>query len=95
MSIKITAKTAQDGYIWLTTKELAPYIKVKEKTIYYLVKRGSIPHYRVGKLIRFRKDEIDDWMESKRVQSAQKHIDKIARSFYTPSKGDQTTSRRR
>ena len=31
----------------------------------------DIPHYRVGKLIRFRKEEIDAWMESNRSKGVQ------------------------
>jgi excisionase family DNA binding protein len=81
--------------IWLTVKELARYINMKEKTLYYLVRNGSIPHYRVGKLVRFKKDEIDQWMDTKQVKLAKNHIDKIIRSLYTPNKGDQATSRRR
>ena len=54
--------------MWLTVKELASYIKVKEKTLYGFVNQGSIPHYRVGKLIRFKQNEIDTWMQSKRAK---------------------------
>ncbi|MDA8126603.1 MAG: helix-turn-helix domain-containing protein [Deltaproteobacteria bacterium] len=45
-------------------RDLSHYLKVKIKTLYALV--PVIPHYRVGKLIRFRKEEIDTWMEHKR-----------------------------
>ncbi|MEI6610693.1 MAG: helix-turn-helix domain-containing protein [Deltaproteobacteria bacterium] len=44
--------------------DLSSYLKVKVKTIYAMT--SGIPHYRVGKLIRFRKQEIDSWMESNR-----------------------------
>ena len=46
--------------------DLSSYLKVKVKTIYAMT--SGIPHYRVGKLIRFKKQEIDSWMESKRVK---------------------------
>ena len=45
-------------------RDLSHYLKVKIKTLYALV--PVIPHYRVGKLIRFRKEEIDSWMEHHR-----------------------------
>lgn len=45
-------------------KDLSVYLKVKIKTIYSMV--PDIPHYRIGKLIRFKKEEIDSWMECKR-----------------------------
>ena len=45
-------------------KDLSDYLRVKIKTLYAMV--PEIPHYRVGKLIRFRKKEIDSWMEQNR-----------------------------
>jgi hypothetical protein len=56
---------------------------------------NSVPHYRIGKLVRFKRDEIDRWMDSKRVVPLKNQVDKIVRSIYTPLKGDQTTSRGR
>jgi excisionase family DNA binding protein len=47
--------------------DLSSYLKVKVKTIYAMI--SDIPHYRVGKLIRFKKQEIDSWMENKRVKA--------------------------
>ena len=71
----------------LTVKELSGFLKVKEKTLYYLVRQGTIPHYRIGKLVRFKQDEIDKWMELKKVGSLDKPVDKIPRPAYTPTKG--------
>lgn len=73
--------------MWLTVKELASYIKVKEKTLYSLVARRDIPHYRINKLIRFKQEEIDSWLESKKATSFHAHVDKITRSIYTSLKG--------
>ncbi len=44
-------------------KDLSIYLKVKVKTLYAMLQ--EIPHYRIGKLIRFRKVEIDNWLEGK------------------------------
>ena len=48
--------------------DLSSYLKVKVKTIYAMI--SDIPHYRVGRLIRFKKQEIDSWMENKRVKAS-------------------------
>jgi excisionase family DNA binding protein len=69
--------------MWLTIKELSAYLKIKDKTLYYLVERGSIPHYRVGKLVRFKQSEIDAWMETKRAKTFERCLDKAKRSLYT------------
>jgi len=44
--------------------DLSRYLKVKVKTLYAMI--YDIPHYRVGKLIRFKKEEIEAWMENKK-----------------------------
>jgi excisionase family DNA binding protein len=57
-------------------KQISQYLNIKEKTIYYKVESGEIPYYRIGGLIRFKKDEIDAWLEacrSKNRQAAAQH----------------------
>jgi len=60
----------------LTISEVAVYLNMKVKTIYAKVEAGEIPHYRIGRLVRFRLDEIDAWLEdcrSKDPQATEKH----------------------
>jgi excisionase family DNA binding protein len=73
--------------MWITVKEAAGFLSIKEKTIYYLVHQGLIPHYRIGKMVRFNKDELESWMRSKKAESLKTHVDKIVRSAYTPGNG--------
>lgn len=42
---------------------VSSYLNIKSSTLYTMVEERSIPHYRVGKLIRFKRSEIDLWME--------------------------------
>ncbi len=49
---------------FLTVEEVAAYLNVKVKMVYALI--PQIPHYRIGRLLRFKKEEIDAWMESQR-----------------------------
>jgi excisionase family DNA binding protein len=81
-------------------KDLSHYLKVKIKTLYAMVQ--EIPHYRFGKLIRFKKSEIDAWSESKKgniqdfkiqtrkkrkpSDSANNHIDKLIRKTIDQTK---------
>ena len=51
-----------DGY--LTTEEVLDYLKVNLRTIYRLIKAGKIPAVRVGRQWRFRKTDIDAWLQS-------------------------------
>ena len=48
----------------LTTKELAAYLKIAEKTAYRSASEGKIPGFKVGSAWRFRKSEIDFWIKN-------------------------------
>ena len=47
----------------MTIKEVADYLKIKEKTAYRLVAEGKIPGFKVGGSWRFRRLEIEDWID--------------------------------
>jgi excisionase family DNA binding protein len=47
----------------MTVKEVAEYLKIKEKTAYRLVAEGKIPGFKVGGSWRFRREEIENWIE--------------------------------
>jgi PTS system nitrogen regulatory IIA component len=47
----------------LTIKELAKYLNVTRRTIYNLLERGELPGFKVGANWRFRKEDIDKWIE--------------------------------
>jgi excisionase family DNA binding protein len=51
---------------FLTINELSEYLNLKRSTLYSLVENGELLHYRIGRLIRFRKQDIDAWMENHR-----------------------------
>ena len=46
----------------LTMKEICDLLHVNQSTVYKLVRRGSIPGFRVGSDWRFRRDVIERWM---------------------------------
>jgi len=47
----------------LTIQQLSDYLSIKRSTPYAWVERGFIPHYKMNRLIRFKKEEIDIWLE--------------------------------
>jgi len=47
----------------MTVEEVTRYLRVTEKTIYRLLKRGSIPATKVGHQWRFEKTVIDEWLK--------------------------------
>ena len=51
---------------FLSTDEVLEYLQVNLRTVYRLIKAGKIPAIRVGRQWRFRKRDIDAWLESQR-----------------------------
>ena len=54
---------------FLTTDEVLAYLQVNLRTVYRLIKAGKIPAVRVGRQWRFRKTDIDAWLERERSDS--------------------------
>ena len=53
---------------FLTTEEVLEYLQVNLRTVYRLLKAGKIPAVRVGRQWRFRKRDIDAWLDSQRLR---------------------------
>jgi excisionase family DNA binding protein len=50
----------------LTLEELHSYLKIPKPTIYALAQNGRIPAAKVGKHWRFRKGDIDEWLNAQK-----------------------------
>src|SRR5215212_7267731 len=59
----------EEGF--LTTEEVLEYLQVNLRTVYRLIKAGKIPAVRVGRQWRFRKRDIDAWLDSQRTHMPQ------------------------
>lgn len=46
----------------MTTRELAEYLKLHEITVCKYAAEGKIPAIRIGRVWRFDKNAIDDWI---------------------------------
>ncbi len=51
---------------FFTVKELSEYINIKEKTIYAWVSRQVLPYYQLEGTLRFKKSEVDSWLENRK-----------------------------
>lgn len=50
---------------WLSVEEIAVYLGVSRDTVYAWVgKRKGIPAHKVGRLWKFKTDEVDRWVRS-------------------------------
>ncbi|MBI4766893.1 MAG: helix-turn-helix domain-containing protein [Deltaproteobacteria bacterium] len=48
---------------YFNIEELSRYLGIKKSTIYSRVGKREIPYYKIGRLIRFRREDIDRWIE--------------------------------
>jgi len=75
---------------FLKIQEIASYLGIKVSTIYALVERRGIPHYKVGRLVRFKKTEVDEWMDlqKKPANGITVRVRKVAISLHKKSGTD-------
>ena len=52
----------------MTIKEVAEYLKLTEKTAYRLVAEGKIPGFKVGGSWRFKRSEMERWIDEQSRQ---------------------------
>ena len=51
---------------WLSVDEIAQYLGVKRDTVYKWIGRKQMPAHKVGRLWKFRRYEVDEWVLSGR-----------------------------
>lgn len=54
----------------MTIEEVAEYLKLAEKTAYRLVAEGKIPGFKVGGSWRFKRSEIEKWIDAEMNRKA-------------------------
>jgi len=47
---------------YLTVEDVALMLSVHKSWVYERVKRGTIPHLKIGTLVRFRPEDVDKWL---------------------------------
>lgn len=47
-----------------TVSEVAEILKLPESTVYEYIRKNLLPHFKVGKHIRIRDDDLKKWIES-------------------------------
>ena len=57
---------------WLSVEEIAAYLGIKRETLYKWLAEKNMPAHKVGRLWKFRKDEIDEWVMTGEADSRKK-----------------------
>lgn len=53
----------------LTLPEVAQLLKVAEKTVYSMAQKGQLPAFKVGGQWRFKRADLDKWIEDQKAVS--------------------------
>ena len=57
---------------WLSVDDIAAYLGIKRETLYKWLAEKDIPAHKVGRLWKFRKDEVDEWVRTGEADSRKK-----------------------
>jgi len=58
-----TSPQRDPGSVW-TSDEAAQYLRINPRTLTRMARRGEIPSIQIGRLWRFRRTDLDDWLTS-------------------------------
>lgn len=67
-------ETAQAGgaesgaLVWMNTQEAAAHLGVTVRTLYRAIDEGKLTAYRMGRVIRIQKPDLDAYLEASRIQ---------------------------
>jgi excisionase family DNA binding protein len=48
---------------WYTVDELQRWLRLGRSKTYELIQRGEIPSYRIGRILRIRRQDVEVWIE--------------------------------
>ena len=49
---------------WLSVDEIGKHLGVSSDTVYRWIGEKQMPAHRMGRLWKFKKDEVDEWVKS-------------------------------
>ena len=55
----------------LTVQEVCDYLRIAKPTLYRYVRSGDLPGFKMGKIWKFHKHSIDQWVQDKVTQDTQ------------------------
>ncbi|MGD0231933.1 MAG: helix-turn-helix domain-containing protein [Syntrophorhabdales bacterium] len=66
-------------------RRVSQYLGIKRSTLYAMIERKEIPHYRIGRLARFRQAEIEEWLLAKKCEGqSEKETRQVSKRRLSP-----------
>ena len=60
---------------WLGSPAAATHLGLNQRTVYKLVDQGLLTGYKLGRVLRFRRQDLDAYLEASKVQPGElKHL---------------------
>jgi excisionase family DNA binding protein len=53
---------------WFSVEEIANHLGIKRDTLYKWIQRKELPAHKVGRLWKFKINEVDEWVRSGRAK---------------------------
>lgn len=53
---------------WMNTQEAAAYLGITVRTLYRAIDEGKLTAYRMGRVIRIQKPDLETYLEGSRIQ---------------------------
>jgi excisionase family DNA binding protein len=66
---RVMPKSWDEGR-WFSVEEIGAYLGVKKDTVYKWVRLRGMPAHKVGRLVKFRREEVDEWVKSGKAGDA-------------------------
>jgi excisionase family DNA binding protein len=54
--------------VWLSTQEAARRLGITTRTLYRFVDEGQIPAYKMGRVFRLKRSDVDEFIDRSRIQ---------------------------
>ena len=49
---------------WLSVEEIAQYLGISKDTVYTWINKRKMPAHKIGRLWKFKKEQVDTWVEA-------------------------------
>lgn len=60
---------------WVSVEEIAEYLGISKDTVYAWIAKKDMPAHKVGRLWKFKTEEVDDWVRSGNASDGQNDIE--------------------
>lgn len=57
---------------WLSVGEIAEYLGISKDSVYTWIDKKGLPGHRIGRLWKFKRSEVDEWVHKGKAADAQR-----------------------